>query len=117
MLLLDVCRCSPTAAGLQSYGKPVDMWAVGCMLAEMKTGMPLFPGDSDIDQLFKIMATFGTLTPRMLQLVRNNPLFVGVTVRCVALRPRHIFVRCGPLSAVCTQRTVPGVSAPDSRHH
>ena len=43
------------------------------------------PGESDIDQLFHIMRTFGTLTPRMLQLVQTNPLFVGVTVRAGGL--------------------------------
>jgi len=30
------------------------MWAVGCIFAEMITGQPLFPGDAEIDQLFKI---------------------------------------------------------------
>jgi len=78
-------RSPELLVGDEAYGKPVDMWAVGCMLAEMTTGMPLFPGESDIDQLFHIMRTFGTLTPRMLQLVQTNPLFVGVTVRAGGL--------------------------------
>lgn len=30
------------------------MWAVGTILAEMTTKRPLFPGDSEIDELFKI---------------------------------------------------------------
>ena len=82
-------RSPELLVGDQSYGKPVDMWAVGCMLAEMMTGMPLFPGESDIDQLFHIMRTFGALTPRMLQLVKANPLFVGVTVRCARCARCH----------------------------
>ena len=32
----------------------MDMWAVGCIIAEMVTKRPLFPGDSEIDELFKI---------------------------------------------------------------
>ena len=31
------------------YGKPADMWAVGCIMAEMISGEPLFPGDNEID--------------------------------------------------------------------
>jgi cyclin-dependent kinase 2 len=38
----------------------IDMWAVGCIFAELILGGPLFPGDSDIDQLFKIFKLFGT---------------------------------------------------------
>jgi len=39
--------------------RAVDVWAVGCLLAEMLTGEPLFPGDSDIDQLYHIITKVG----------------------------------------------------------
>jgi len=39
--------------------RAVDVWAVGCLLAEMLTGEPLFPGDSDIDQLYHIITKIG----------------------------------------------------------
>lgn len=39
--------------------RAVDIWAVGCLLFEMVTGDPLFPGDSDIDQLFHITKYLG----------------------------------------------------------
>ena len=42
-----------------SLHSAVDIWAVGCLLAEMLTGEPLFPGDSDLDQLFHIVKCFG----------------------------------------------------------
>ena len=41
--------------------RPVDIWAVGCLITEMLTGDPLFPGDSDIDQLYHIIRCFGKL--------------------------------------------------------
>ena len=38
----------------------VDVWSLGCIFAEMLTKHPLFPGDSEIDQLFRIFRTLGT---------------------------------------------------------
>ena len=35
------------------------MWAIGSLFAEMLTGEPLFPGESDIDQLHLITKSFG----------------------------------------------------------
>ncbi|XP_004924422.1 cyclin-dependent kinase-like 4 [Bombyx mori] len=51
------------------YGPEVDVWALGCLFAEMLTGDPLFPGDSDIDQLALIIKTVGKLAPRHQQIV------------------------------------------------
>lgn len=39
------------------------MWAVGCIMGELIDGQPLFPGDSDIDQLFVIQKLLGQLHP------------------------------------------------------
>ncbi|XP_062240148.1 cyclin-dependent kinase-like 5 [Platichthys flesus] len=60
------------------YGKPVDVWAVGCLLLEMFTGQPLFPGDSDLDQIHHITRCFGHLTARHQELFYRNPVFSGV---------------------------------------
>ena len=38
------------------------MWSVGCIFAEMCTRKPLFPGDSEIDEIFKIFRVLGTPT-------------------------------------------------------
>jgi len=46
--------------GSKLYSVPVDMWGVGCILAEMATGAPLFAGDSEIDTAFKIFMKLGT---------------------------------------------------------
>merc|ERR1719487_2382583 len=46
--------------GSKLYSIPVDMWGVGCVFAEMASGGPLFPGDSEIDTVFKIFQKLGT---------------------------------------------------------
>ncbi|KAI8332128.1 kinase-like domain-containing protein [Chlamydoabsidia padenii] len=42
------------------YSSPVDIWAVGLIMAELLTLHPLFPGQSEIDQLFKICEIIGS---------------------------------------------------------
>lgn len=46
--------------GCKTYALPVDMWAVGAILAEMATKRPLFPGDSEIDEIYRIFRILGT---------------------------------------------------------
>ncbi|CAH8556899.1 unnamed protein product [Heterobilharzia americana] len=41
------------------YGTPIDMWSLGCILAEFITGEPLFPGEDASDQLACIMEILG----------------------------------------------------------
>lgn len=52
-------RAPELLVGEQNYGGAVDVWAIGCLFAEMMTGEPIFPGESDIDQLFLIIKMFG----------------------------------------------------------
>ena len=47
-------RAPELLLGSQYYSTPVDLWSVGCIFSEMITKRPLFPGDSEIDQLFRI---------------------------------------------------------------
>ena len=42
-----------TLSGSKFYSTSVDTWSLGCIFAEMVTRKPLFPGDSEIDQLFR----------------------------------------------------------------
>lgn len=71
-------RAPELLVGDVSYGKAVDVWSIGCMFAEITTGLPLFPGDSDIDQLYHIIKCLGHITARQQELFRKNSLYVGV---------------------------------------
>merc|ERR1712130_225817 len=61
--------------GSQFYSVPVDIWGVGCIIAEMATGAPLFPGDSEVGTLFQIFQKLGTPTEIMWPGVGSLPDF------------------------------------------
>jgi len=63
-------RAPEILLGQKEYSLGVDMWSVGCIFAEMVEKKPLFMGDSEIDQIFKIFALHGT---------PNNNTWPGVT--------------------------------------
>ncbi|KRX11020.1 Protein kinase-like domain [Pseudocohnilembus persalinus] len=45
-----------------NYNSPVDIFAIGCIMAELFEGQPLFKGQSEIDQISKICGILGTPT-------------------------------------------------------
>jgi serine/threonine protein kinase len=59
-----------------TYATPVDVWSVGCILAELISGQPLFPGKNETDQLARIFSLLGTPTemewPEESPVLRNN---------------------------------------------
>lgn len=48
------------------YGKPVDMWAMGCILAEFYGRRPLMPGKNSVHQMNEIVRYLGLPPPDML---------------------------------------------------
>eukprot|EP00928_Gymnodinium_smaydae_P079195 TRINITY_DN63189_c0_g1_i1.p2 TRINITY_DN63189_c0_g1~~TRINITY_DN63189_c0_g1_i1.p2 ORF type:complete len:315 (-),score=82.09 TRINITY_DN63189_c0_g1_i1:143-1087(-) len=61
--------------GAQQYSVPVDLWSIGCVMAEMATAAPLFAGDSEIDTIFKIFMKLGTPTEQQWPGVSDLPDF------------------------------------------
>ena len=57
--------------GCTNYTNAIDVWSVGCVIAEMVLGQPLFPGGSGVDQLVEIVKILGT--PTREQVVAMNP--------------------------------------------
>ncbi|OXU25419.1 hypothetical protein TSAR_003509 [Trichomalopsis sarcophagae] len=55
-------RAPEILLGANRYTCSIDMWSVGCIFAEMATKKPLFQGDSEIDQLFRIFRVLKTPT-------------------------------------------------------
>lgn len=53
-------RAPEILLGTKLYATSVDLWSLGCIFAEMILHKPLFSGDSEIDQLYKIFQMMGT---------------------------------------------------------
>lgn len=53
-------RAPEVLLGSRHYSTAIDMWSVGCIFAEMAMKQPLFPGDSEIDEIFRIFRVLGT---------------------------------------------------------
>lgn len=73
-------RAPELLVGDTQYGPPVDIWAIGCVFAECLTGQALWPGKSDVDQLYLIRKTLGDLLPRHQEIFSNNSFFRGLTI-------------------------------------
>jgi len=71
-------RAPELLVGDTKYGPAVDVWAIGCVFAELLTGQALWPGRSDVDQLYRIIRNLRNLIPRHVQIFRSNQFFTGV---------------------------------------
>jgi len=58
-------RAPEVLLGSQRYSCPVDMWSVACIMSELVTKKPLFQGDSEIDQIFRIFRVMKTPTEEL----------------------------------------------------
>jgi len=76
-------RAPEVLLGGSHYSTPVDIWSVGCIFAEMARKQPLFPGDSELQQLLHIFKLLGT---------PNETVWPGVT----KLRDWHEFPQWKP---------------------
>lgn len=65
----------------QKYSTAIDMWSVGCIMAEFLTRKPLFPGKSEIDQLnriFKVKITWDLSLNNYFKYLNFNKMWKGI---------------------------------------
>lgn len=74
------------------YGMPIDMWSLGCILAELLTGFPLLPGEDEADQLACIIELLGMPPRRLLDNAKRSRQFFsskGYPRYCKATTTTH----------------------------
>lgn len=54
------------------YDYKMDIWGVGCVMFEITTLYPLFPGTNELDQVHRIHSIIGTPHPKVLDRFRRH---------------------------------------------
>ncbi|XP_011887002.1 PREDICTED: serine/threonine-protein kinase MAK [Cercocebus atys] len=70
------------------YSSPIDVWAVGSIMAELYMLRPLFPGTSEVDEIFKICQVLGTPKKCGSYKLKNSAIPMPVLKRNGQSRPR-----------------------------
>ncbi|GAB7340200.1 hypothetical protein MBLNU457_6670t1 [Dothideomycetes sp. NU457] len=72
---------SPEVILGSEYGLGIDMWSFGCILAELYTGYPIFPGENEQEQLACIMEIFGPPSKEIIEKSTRRKLFFDSTLK------------------------------------
>lgn len=82
------------------YGQTVDIWSVGCIMAEMLTGKALFPGNDHIDQLTRVLSLVGTPNQKLLDKISSPEArnYVGSMPKWPKKDFREVFIGANPLA-------------------
>jgi mitogen-activated protein kinase 1/3 len=89
-------RAPEVLLNMSNYGPGVDVWSAGCVLAELITGKPLFPGHSNTNMLTLIVEVLGTPTGEDIRQIRNPDArrFMAALPICRKKPFRELFEGC-----------------------
>ncbi|CXI02376.1 glycogen synthase kinase 3 [Plasmodium berghei] len=65
-------RAPELMLGSTNYTTHIDLWSLGCIIAEMVLGYPIFSGQSSVDQLVRIIQILGTPTEDQMKVMNPN---------------------------------------------
>lgn len=77
-------RAPELLVGDAKYSRAIDVWAIGCLLAELWTGQALFPGETDLHTLQLILNILGGgLTEKQRSCLGINPIYQGMNLDAI----------------------------------
>jgi serine/threonine protein kinase len=87
-------RAPEVILNASEYSKAVDIWSVGCILAELLGKAPLFPGEDYLDQVQRIISVLGTPSPSDMKYIGNEQALKYI--KSLPRRSKHSFQRLFP---------------------
>ncbi|KAL3513451.1 hypothetical protein ACH5RR_026168 [Cinchona calisaya] len=79
-------RAPELLLGATDYGIAIDMWSIGCILAELYSGKPIMPGRTEVEQMHKILKLCGSPSE---EYWRKSKL-----PHATSFKPQHPYRRC-----------------------
>lgn len=80
-------RAPEILLGSTRYTKGVDMWSIGCILGELLGGQPMFPGESTMNQLEKIIEMTGRPSKQDMKAIKSK--FTSTMLDSINVRPQR----------------------------
>uniref|UniRef100_A0A8C7LWS8 mitogen-activated protein kinase n=1 Tax=Oncorhynchus mykiss TaxID=8022 RepID=A0A8C7LWS8_ONCMY len=105
------------ARDLMYYIMTVDIWSVGCIMAELLTGRTLFPGTDHIDQLKLIMMLVGTPEPELLMKISSSSVSFFVNMDPVGMDDVFLLVAVDLLEKMLVLDTDKRITAAEALAH
>lgn len=79
-------RAPEILLGSTRYTKGVDMWSIGCILGELLGGHPMFPGESTMNQLERIIEVTGKPTKQDMKALRSK--YTETVLESITIKPQ-----------------------------
>uniref|UniRef100_A0A8C8SW25 Cyclin-dependent kinase 20 n=1 Tax=Pelusios castaneus TaxID=367368 RepID=A0A8C8SW25_9SAUR len=100
--------------GARKYDEGVDLWAVGCIFAELLNNSPLFPGENDIEQLCCVLRVLGTPNPRTWPEITELPDYNKISFKDNPAIPLEEVVPDAPPTGPAAAKALPSLPFPGS---
>lgn len=84
-------RSPEVLLGHPEYDSKIDMWSLGCVAAELFLGIPLFPGQNEMNMICRIVEMLGDMPDRFLRRCRHTNKFFN-SPRSTEYPPNDVYV-------------------------